>query len=130
MPRAEISLGGLGNVSCKLQTSGRYKGKYRARGTFRHPNTGRDYPLDFVAESEGKARKKLQDDYQARLQLAGKSLSTGSGSITRKSKFSCRIDAWSEGKELEGQEGTLDCGTLEGYLDEISGTPPRLREDG
>ncbi|MFE9580570.1 hypothetical protein ACFYO1_29615 [Nocardia sp. NPDC006044] len=130
MPRAEISLGGLGNVSCKLQTSGRYKGKYRARGKFRHPHTGRDYPLDFVAESEGKARKKLQDDYQARLLLAGKSICTGSGPITRKSTFSSLIDAWIDERELEVQEGTLDRSTFEGYIAEINSPQPRLKKDG
>ncbi|WP_405161449.1 hypothetical protein OG203_34665 [Nocardia sp. NBC_01499] len=130
MPRPEISLGGLGNVSCTLQRSGRYKGKYRARGTFRHPYTGRDYPLDFVSESDGKARKKLQDDYRERLQIADKSLGVVSKSITRKSKFSSLIDAFIEEKALEVQEGTLDQTTFEGYLAEINDAEPRRRKDG
>ncbi|ATL69971.1 hypothetical protein CRH09_31105 [Nocardia terpenica] len=72
----------------------------------------------------------MQDDYQERLQLANKSLSSGTGSITRKSKFSDLIDAWIDEKKLEVQEGTLDHSTLEGYTAEIERAEPRLRKDG
>ncbi|MEV6096165.1 hypothetical protein [Nocardia sp. NPDC051981] len=130
MPRPEIPLGGLGNVSCTLQKSGRYKGKHRARGTFRHPITGRDFPLDFVADTELKARRKLQDAYLERLKTANTTLTATSTTVTRKSKFSDLIDLWIEERELDVQDGLLDRSTLDNYLDEINQSEPRLRKDG
>ncbi|NKY60806.1 tyrosine-type recombinase/integrase [Nocardia flavorosea] len=123
MPKQELALGELGDISyTAIRKGGKITG-YRARARWRRPTDGEILPKERSGKSKGAAKTALKK-YVTELNeyAAG-----GSETITRDTKIPVLADLWLAECELD--EG-MDDASVERYREEIEPTEMRYRKDG